>query len=112
MNLIKKNFSTSLIFKFGIASVDQAMISALNLLISIILIKTASKVEYGYYSIAFSISLFLISIQNAIVNAPLAVLLVSKKNAMPHRFATVSLSLSFQPFALGLLPAQLFVIGG
>jgi O-antigen/teichoic acid export membrane protein len=68
-----------LIVKPGIAFFDQAMLSAVNFVVTIILIKSVSKVEYGYYSIAFSVSLFLVSIQNAIVTTPLTVLLTTKK---------------------------------
>jgi O-antigen/teichoic acid export membrane protein len=82
-----KIFNTSLIFKSGIASIDQAMLSAANFTISIILIKYASKVEYGYYSITFSVLLIFLSIQSAIVNAPLAVLLVTKKGKNRKRYA-------------------------
>ena len=76
---MKKKYSKSLLYKSGIASIDQAILSGLNFLIAIVLIKTVSKPEYGYYSIFFSIILFIGSIQNAIINAPLAVLLITKK---------------------------------
>jgi hypothetical protein len=58
-----------------IKSVKNAIVSPL-----IILIKSVPKIEYGYYSIAFSVSLFLVSIQNAIVTTPLTVLLATKKS--------------------------------
>ena len=75
-----------MIFKSIIASFDQAILSALSFIISIVLIKTVSKVDYGYYAIGFSIALFLISIQNAIVNTPLAILLVSKKDNVKKKY--------------------------
>jgi len=103
MNLSKKNFRTSIIFKSGIASLDQAIISALSFIISIILIKTVSKLEYGYYSIAFSISLFLISVQNAVINTPLAVLLITKKGSDKKKYAA---SLCYGQFIV-ILPAVL-----
>jgi O-antigen/teichoic acid export membrane protein len=73
-----------------VASVDQAALSALSFLISIILIKNVPKIEYGYYSIGFSIALFLICIQNSIINTPLAVLLITK-NGSEKRTYTASL---------------------
>ena len=76
---MKKNYSKSLLYKSGIASIDQAILSVLNLLISIVLIKTVSKPEYGYYSIFFPITLFIASIQTAVISTPLAVLLITKK---------------------------------
>lgn len=101
MNIMRNIFRSPLILKSGIASVDQGMLSAANFFIAIILIKTVPKVDYGYYSIAFSISLFLISVQNAIVNTPLAVLLVTKKGGEKESYAA---SLCYGQF-LVLLPA-------
>lgn len=69
---------SSLGWRAGIASADQALLSATSFLVSILLIKTVPKAEYGYYSVALPISLFLLSLQNAVVNTPLAVLLASK----------------------------------
>jgi O-antigen/teichoic acid export membrane protein len=83
------------------ASVDQAILSGLNFFISILLIKNVTKVEYGYYSLAFAISLFLLSIQNAVVNAPLTVLLVTKKDDKKKRYVA---SLGLGQFLL-IIPA-------
>ena len=62
-----------------VAAGDQATLSVLSFAISIMLIKYVPKVEYGYYSIGFAISLFASSIQQAVVNTPMAVLLIEKK---------------------------------
>jgi O-antigen/teichoic acid export membrane protein len=93
-----------LIFKSLIASADQAILSAMNFLTAIILIKMVSRVEYGYYSIAFTIILFLISIQNAIINAPLAVLLVQKKSTQKREYVS---SLCYGQY-IAILPAACF----
>jgi O-antigen/teichoic acid export membrane protein len=71
--------SSSLFVKSGLAFLDQAVLSGINFVGAIILMKTAGKEQYGYYSIAFAISLFLVSLQNAVVTTPLAVLLAGKK---------------------------------
>lgn len=76
----------SLLYKSGIASLDQAFLSGLNFLISIVLIKIVTKPEYGYYSIFFSIILFMASIQTAVINTPLAVLLITKKEDEKKRY--------------------------
>ena len=83
---MKKNISKSLLIKSGIASIDQAFLSGLNFLISIVLIKTVSKPEYGYYSIFFSIILFMASIQTAVINTPLAVLLITKNGDEKRKY--------------------------
>ncbi|HQI39713.1 MAG TPA: lipopolysaccharide biosynthesis protein [Ignavibacteriaceae bacterium] len=82
-----KNISKSLLYKSVIASIDQAFLSGLNFLISIVLIKIVSKPEYGYYSIFFSIMLFMASVQTAIINTPLAVLLITKKEDEKRKYA-------------------------
>jgi O-antigen/teichoic acid export membrane protein len=77
---IQNFLKSSILPKSLIAAVDQATLSGLSFLISIILIKHVPKVEYGYYSIGFAILLFVVSVQQAIVSTPLAVLLVEKKD--------------------------------
>jgi len=69
---------SSLGLNSAVAFIDQAVLSATNFLVAFILIKTVPKNQYGYYSIVFAISLFLVSIQNALVTTPLAVLLAAK----------------------------------
>jgi len=83
---MKIHISKSLIYKSGIASIDQAILSALNFLISVVLIKIVSKPEYGYYSIFFSIILFMASIQTAVINTPLAILLITKNGEEKKRY--------------------------
>lgn len=103
-----QNLRFSLIFKSSIATFDQAILSAVNFAVSIILIKYATKSEYGYYSIAFSVLLIFISIQNAVVNTPLAVLLVTKKGASKRQYAG---SLCYGQF-LGIIPGACLGIAG
>jgi O-antigen/teichoic acid export membrane protein len=75
-----RNFlRSSLLRRSAVAAVDQGLLSGLNFLITITLIRTVPKAEYGYYAIAFSVILFLVSVQNAVSTTPLTVLLVTKK---------------------------------
>lgn len=92
---------SSLGWKTGTASADQALLSAMSFLISIFLIQTVSKEEYGYYSIALPVSLLLVALQNAVVNTPLTVLLASKKGAERREYVA---SLCFGQFIV-VLPA-------
>ena len=71
----------------------------MGFLISILLIRTVSKEEYGYYSIALPVSLLLVALQNGIVNAPLTVLLASKKGDERREYVS---SLFFGQFLLVL----------
>ena len=93
--------NASLGWRAGIASADQALISGMSFLISILLLKTVSKEEYGYYSVALPVSLLLVALQYAVVNTPLNVLLASKMG--DERQGYVS-SLCFGQF-LVILPA-------
>jgi O-antigen/teichoic acid export membrane protein len=106
---MKKNISKSLLIKSGIASIDQAFLSGLNFLISIVLIKMVSKPEYGYYSIFFSITLFMASIQTAVINTPLAVLLITKKGDEKRKYVG---SLFFGQNLFLFLLALIGIIGG
>lgn len=85
-NLIKNRFLNSIIFKGGIAAFDQGLLSAVNFLVHIILIKTLPKDEYGYYAFAISLSLYLVSLQNATVNTPMTVLLAAKRGNKKHNY--------------------------
>jgi O-antigen/teichoic acid export membrane protein len=75
-----------LVLRSGIALVDQALLSALSFGVSILLIRTVPKIEYGYYSIAVTASLFLISLQSALINSPLTVLLAAKEGPQRRRY--------------------------
>lgn len=108
VRLIKSTLRSVLFLNSSIATLDQAMLSALNFLISIILIKTVSKVEFGYYAIAFSISQLLIWIHNSIVNTPLAVLLVEKNGSLKQKY---SASLCYGQF-IAILPAACLGLAG
>ena len=99
-----------------IASIDQAAISGLSFLISIILIKYAPKAQFGYYSIGNAVLLFFTSVQQAIITTPLAVLLVEKKGNEKNRYAA---SLCYGQFViiiptvcLGLTATALLAFGG
>ena len=106
---MKKNNSKSLLYKAGIASLDQVLLSGINFLISIVLIKTVSKPEYGLYSIFFPITLFMGSIQNAIINTPLAVLLITKKGDEKRKYVG---ALFFGQYFLLFPLAFIGIIGG
>ena len=101
---IQSNFrflNSPIIVKSFIASMDQALLSLVNFLIGIILIKWTSKIDYGYYSTAFPVMLFMISLQNAVINGPLAVLLISKKGEDKERYTS---SLGFGQYIV-VIPA-------
>lgn len=75
-----KNLKKTVYYRGAISALDQGMISLINLAVQILLIKNVSKNEFGYYSVAFSIIMYLMSFQNAVVNTPITVSLASKQN--------------------------------
>ena len=113
---IRKLLKSSLISKSLIAAIDQATLSGLSFIISVFLIRTVPKVEYGYYSIGFAVLLFAVSVQQAIVNTPLAVLLIEKKGEERNKYVG---SLCYGQFVviipavcLGLVAIALLTFGG
>ena len=65
---------------------SQGLLSISNFLIGILIARQASKTEYGIFVVAFSIIMIFISVQNALVNSPLIVLLPNKKGRLKEEF--------------------------
>ncbi|HEY2384488.1 MAG TPA: polysaccharide biosynthesis C-terminal domain-containing protein [Terriglobia bacterium] len=86
-SLTQMRSGAHILLKPGAAFLDQAILSGTNFVAAFILIKTVAKEEYGYYSIALAASLFLVSIQNAVVTTPLAVLLAGKHDEEKDSYA-------------------------
>jgi O-antigen/teichoic acid export membrane protein len=61
---------------FSSAVIDQALLSAANLLVSLILIRETADVQYGYYILVFSAILLLTSLQGAFFGPPIAIRMV------------------------------------
>jgi len=87
-------------YRGGIAAVDQGMLSAINLGVQILLIKTVSKNEFGYYSVALSVIMYLMSFQYAVVNTPITVLIAGKTEGDKNKY--VSSLFSGQLLVLGI----------
>jgi O-antigen/teichoic acid export membrane protein len=94
---------SSLLLKSAAAFLDQAILSGANFLVAFLLIKTVPTEQYGYYSIAFAVSLFLMSVQNAVVTTPLAVLLAAKDSGERHRYPAAL----FWGQLIGIIPTVL-----
>lgn len=55
----------------AVATIDQAMLSATNMLIGLSFLRFASKVDYGVYVQLFALLMLSQSLQNALVNGPM-----------------------------------------
>ncbi len=64
----------------------QVFLSAVNFLIGLYLIRTATKEEYGLYVLCFSTLQIFLSLQNAVVNTPLTVVLPAKRHEQKEAF--------------------------
>lgn len=87
------------------AVADQAWLSLLNFAISLAFIWGASKSEYGYYLLLVAPLMLVQSIQNAIVNSPLATFLPAAderaKPALKRTAASLHIYLALAGAALG-----------
>ncbi len=90
----------TVLFRGGIAALDQGMLSVINLGVQILLIKTVAKSDFGYYSIALSVIMYLMSFQNAVVNTPITVSIAGKTKEAKNLY--VSSIFSGQLLSLGI----------
>ncbi len=58
---------------FGSSVVDQAMLSAANFAIGLVLIRYSSDVQYGYYILAFNTMMLLTTLQGTFIGTPLVI---------------------------------------
>ena len=59
---------------FSSAVVDQAVLSAANLLVGVLLIRRSTDLEYGWYVLVWNALLLLTALQNAFIGPPMVVL--------------------------------------
>ena len=86
-----------------VAILDQAMLSATNLLIGLSFIRLADKTDYGIYTQLFGVLLLMQSVQAALINGPLAVM-------APKRRARGLRAISAILFRLQLLIAAVLAV--
>lgn len=99
----------TILYRGGIAAIDQGMLSLINLGVQVLLIKTVVKSEYGYYSLALSVIMYLMSFQNAVVNTPITVSIAGKTKEVKNKY--ISSIFSGQIIALIILGlAGLFIV--
>jgi O-antigen/teichoic acid export membrane protein len=88
---------------------DQAWLSAANLLLGVFLIKHSSKEEYGSYVLGYAIILFLVGVQNALVTTQMSVLAPSRSESEQGRFCS---ALAIGQFLIFIPIAILVALGG
>ena len=63
-----------LVTHMGVACLDQALLSATNFSIALVLIRGAADAEYAHYVLAFSAMLLAVGMQNALITTQMSVL--------------------------------------
>ena len=97
--------------KTFIALLDQAMLSAINMVIALVFIKFSSKLEYGEYSLAFAVIMFACGLHNTLIHLPLTVTgnkLDEEKRAVFSASLCLFLYAMLIP-AIGIVALYLFV---
>jgi O-antigen/teichoic acid export membrane protein len=89
-----------------ISVLDQAWLSAANLLLGVFLIKYSSKEEYGSYVLGYAIILFLVGVQNALVSTQMSVLAPARSESEQGRFCS---ALAIGQFLI-FVPAVLVIV--
>jgi len=65
---------------FGSSIIDQAMLSAANLVVGLILIRYTPEAQYGYYVLAFNAMMLATTLQGTFVGTPLVIHLPQLSN--------------------------------
>lgn len=100
MNNSRKN--SGLLSSAVVSVIDQALLSAVNLLIGLAFIKLADKAEYGIYVQLFALMMLSQTIQNSMINGP--ILTFAPKRRVRRRRAMLVHLFRFQSLvALGLV---------
>ncbi|MDO9452824.1 MAG: hypothetical protein Q7J29_08175 [Stagnimonas sp.] len=94
---------------FSSAVIDQAMLSATNFIVGLLLIRNASDQDYGHYVLAFSTLLLVTSFQGSLIGGPLAVL-APKRDAEAKRVMVASLHRRLRQFSNRLTPVVLALL--
>ena len=66
------------------AVISQALLSAASFAVGLILIRSTTDVQYGYYILASSAILLLVSLQTGFFNPPLAIRMTRIASGVPH----------------------------
>lgn len=88
--------------------VDQAWLSLVSLAVSIALIREAPKAEYGHYLLLVAPLLLLQSVQNALINSPLATYLPAAQESEGSKIKATAISLHIH---LAVFGAMLYALG-
>lgn len=94
---------------FSGAVLDQAMLSAANFAVGLMLIRQASDEDYGHYVLAFNALLLLTSLLGSLISHPLSVL-APKKTAVEKKAMTVTMYRLLSKFMWRFTPISLTLL--
>ena len=72
--MFQRLYKSSILRLFSAAVLDQAILSAANFAVGLLLVRYAENTEYGYYVLAFASIQLMLTAQGAWITGPLAVL--------------------------------------
>lgn len=92
--------------KSAVAVLDQAVLSATNFSVGLILVRHGSDFEYGLYTLMFSALLFFTGMQNSLVLVPVQFITANIQNDKKINFISTVLTSQFTI----LIPSSFFLI--
>lgn len=105
-----KNLSSTVYYRGLIAALDQGLLSLVNFGVQVLLIKTVTKSEFGFYSLSMSIIMYLMSFQNAVVNTPITVSIAGLTNENKKNYISSIFTGQFLILALiGIIGIIIFI---
>lgn len=107
--MIRALAGSRLLRLFSSAVLDQALLSATNFLVGLLLIRYSSDADYGQYVLAFNGLLLLTSFQGALIGGPLMVL-APKKSPEEQRAMVAELYRRVMGFCLRATPILLLLL--
>ncbi|AZY53350.1 lipopolysaccharide biosynthesis protein [Bordetella avium] len=97
---------------FGSSIIDQALLSAANLGVGLILIRYAAEAQYGYYILAFNTMMLLTTLQGTFIGTPLVIRLPAMDAGERRQWMGSLLRDQWRLGAWGGALVLLFVLGG
>src|SRR5689334_14047363 len=78
-------------YRYGVAALDQIALSVFGFALNLVLVRALSATDYGIVSLWMAMALLAVSVQNALVSAPLNIHVNAAPDPVSARRLTASL---------------------